>query len=223
MKSATYGDETTTTNVTDVVSGKLKNGKINLLVEDSIVPRFGSGDESVTLTDEEKAGIKDQAIKECKTANDVQCVDAVTNRISQGKLDEKLLNQQRAGAIKGNKLTVTFIDEKGRESTRVIPKGQSLTIGEEAMKPPSPSVTSRIGNGIVTLTKSSATIMTVIGTILFVIVWVFSVGATWKTFMEANMVKQGYVFTAISVLVPLSGLILTPVYFGFLKYYTKSK
>lgn len=225
VKSATYGDDTSTTNVTDVISGKLKNGKINLRVEDSIVPTFGSGDEVVSLDNDEKADIKEQAIKECKTANDVQCVQAVSNRISQAKLDEKMLNQQRAGAITGNKLTVTFVDEKGREITRVIPKGQTLSIGEPAAaaKPAGPSIGSQIGGAIATATKSSAAILGTIGSVLFTVAWVFSVGATWKTFMEAGFVKQGYIFTAIAVIFPLSGLIVTPLYFGLLKYYTKSK
>jgi hypothetical protein len=224
VKSATYGDETATTNITDVVSGKMKDGKIKLTVGDSLLPIF-TGDEKVELDDEEKQTIRAQAVKECNgNANDTQCINATVNRISQAKMDEKLLNQQRAGAMKGKRLNVTFVDSRGREIKRIVPKGQTLTMGYPPVKDTdTTSVGTKVMNAGLTVVTSSATIIGIVGGVVFLVLWVFSVGTTWKTFMKAGLVKQGYAFTAASVLIPLSGFILTPGYFAFLKYYTKSK
>lgn len=218
VKSATYGDENNTTDVTKVMTGKLTSGKADFSVDDSIVPMLVTS-ETVELTDEERADAKDQATKECGNANDTQCIRATTNRISQALLEEKIENQKRAGNVTGARLTVTVVDKRGREKTIIVPKGQKFIYGQ----PVNPKVKEKSGfNGLAVLKYVFATFSTffsVIFGVILVIAWAFSIGATWRAFIQQGYKKPAYVATAIAILVPLSGFIITPVFYAFLKYF----
>lgn len=220
VKSATYGDEKTTTDVTGVVSGKLTNGKADFTVDDSIVPMLVVSDK-VELNDDEKEKIRAQAIKECRNANDTTCINATVNRLSQTKLEEKIENNRRIGNVTGPRLTVTIVDNRGREKTIIVPKGQSFTYGQTTTTTtPKQSSSGVSGSGL--LKKGailSGSVFTAIISVILVILWAFSVGATWRAFRQEGLTKPGYIATAIAILVPLSGFIITPVMYAVLKYF----
>ena len=218
VKSATYGDEKTTTDVTTTISGKITNGKANFTVDDSIVPMLRVN-QTVTLDDDEKEAIQAQAQKECKSANDKPCINATVNRISQAKMEEKIENERRIGNVKGSRLTVTLVDDKGRESTVMVPKGQSFTYGQAAVAKPSEK-TSLSGSGLLMGgAKTLGKIGLIVLSFVLVVLWAYSIGATWRAFMQEYYTRAGYIATAVAILVPLSGFIITPVFYAFLKYF----
>ena len=52
--------------------------------------------------------------------------------------------------------------------------------------------------------------------------WVFSVIVTYRTFIAAGWVYSGYAATAVAVLIPYSGLLITPIGFAVINNYAKT-
>jgi len=233
IKSATYGDASSAVDVTSSILGKMSNGTITRTVDDSLLPIITGGDKKAELTTDEQEEIKAQAEKECSSSgNDTQCINATISRISESKLQEKITAQQQLGAIKGPRLTVTFVDQRGREQSVIVPKGQTLNFGANGPftpkpTPPSTPVSERITNTIGGFVKygggSMAILFTTLGSILGILLWTFSIGATWRAFKAEGYTKPAYIATAAAILIPYSGFIITPVFYAFLKYFVNSK
>ena len=170
------------------------------------------------LDDYEIELIRDQAVKECGNANDSACVNATINRLSQAKMEEKIENNRRIGNIKGSRLTVTIVDKRGREKMIIVPKGQQFAYGQRPTPPKENtgfSGSSLLKGGAVL----SGSVFTAIFSVIFVIAWAFSIGATWRAFRQEGLTKPAYVATAVAIIVPLSGFIITPVLYAVLKYF----
>jgi hypothetical protein len=50
------------------------------------------------------------------------------------------------------------------------------------------------------------------------LLYVFSIGATYRLLVMSGNTMVAYVLTAISIVIPYSGLILTPIALGIFKY-----
>jgi hypothetical protein len=232
IKSATYGDTSSAVDVTSSILGKMSNGTITRRVDDTLLPIITGGNNKAELTTDEQEEIKAQAEKECSSGSDTQCINATISRISESKLQEKITAQQQLGAIKGSRLTVTYVDSRGREQSVIVPKGQTLNFGANGPftpkpTPPSTPVSERITNVVGGLAKygggSIAIVFTTLTSIAAILLWAFSIGATWRAFAGAGYRNPAYVATAAAVIFPFSGFIITPVFYAFLKYFAESK
>jgi hypothetical protein len=125
IKSAYFGDEKSSRNITDVLRDKIVGGKINVLADSSLLPMFEVGG-SVKLTDNELKDINDKAIEMCSgNANDVDCIAARTQDLQRQKLEEKENEStSKSNVVKGRRLTVNVVDKDGKTRTLLVPDGQ---------------------------------------------------------------------------------------------------
>lgn len=125
IQSAYFGDETSQRNITEVIRDKISGGKIDVVANSSLLPMFEVGG-NITLTKEDEKDIKDAAIRACGgNANDTQCIEAKTQDLQRQRLEEKEQEtKSSANTVKGRRLTVKVVDEKGRTRTIVVPDGQ---------------------------------------------------------------------------------------------------
>ena len=67
IQQATWGDENATTDITKSMQEKAKQGYLDLVADNKLVPALDllSGDKNVVLTDEEKTEIKKKATDCC--------------------------------------------------------------------------------------------------------------------------------------------------------------
>jgi len=212
INQATWGDETATTDVTQSMQDKAKAGYLDLVADNTVVPALDllSGSKNVTLSDSEKADIKTQAIGICGSASDDKCIQFQINQLESSILQGKVAEQQSsANIITGRRLTLTYTDDQtGQKQTVAIPDGQKVKFGSApTLKMPdfTPSTT---------ILASLGTVSKVILTLLYV----FSIGATYRLLILTGHTMVAYILTGISILIPYSGLLLTPIALGIFKY-----
>jgi hypothetical protein len=125
IKSAYFGDERSSKNVTETVKDKIADGKINVLADSSLLPMFEVGGE-IALTQQEEEDARDEATQQCGgNANDTDCIDAKVQDIQRSKLEDKENQaQSRSNIVKGRRLTVNVIDDNGKTRTLLVPDGQ---------------------------------------------------------------------------------------------------
>jgi hypothetical protein len=210
IKQATWGDEAATTDVTKVLQDKASSGYMDLVADPSILPAISlDPPKTVALTVQDREEAKKFALDQCGGGQDDKCVAQRTASFEATLLQKRVAEQNSSkDIIKGRRLTVTFIDSNGVEKTIQVPDGQKLKIGSPpiAIKP----------NEVLDKIKTLAI------TILMTGLWVFSVVVTYRTFIAAGWVYSGYAATAVSVLIPYSGLLITPIGFMIINNYAKT-
>jgi hypothetical protein len=212
INQATWGDENATTDITKAMQAKAKPGYIDIIADNTLVPAIDllTGSEDVSLSDTEKTEINKKAIEICASASDTKCINFNKNQLEssmlQGKVAEK---QSSANIVTGRRLTLTYTDDQtGRTRTVAIPDGQKVKFGE----PPKyklPDIT------------PSGTILEAIGLVgkfMLTLLWVFSIAVTYHLLIITGHTITAYVLTAISIVVPYSGLLLTPIALAYFKY-----
>jgi hypothetical protein len=205
IKQATWGDETSTTDITSTLQSKASSGYIDVIADNSLVPAIPLNLTVAELTDEEKAQVKKDAIAQCGNENDQKCIAERTNTFQAAALQKKVAEQNSSkNIITGRRLTVTYVDASGVEKTMQIPDGQKLTAGKQP---------------VIKTDKLLDTAKTVGISILMTFLWVFSIVVTYRTFIAAGWVNTSYVLTAIAALVPYSGLLITPIGFLAINYF----
>lgn len=212
VKQATWGDETSTTDVTQSVQGRVKDGSLNLKADSSLVPAVTLFSNTANLTDIDKQDINDQAIKNCQgNASDTQCIAAQTANLEATYLQTKIAQQNSsANIITGRRLTLDIVDENGNERTVMIPDGQTFTAGSN----PAPKPTENSAGTGSTLASAASFFGSGVGYLvigLLTILWAFSVVVTYRVLVLANHIMAAYVLTALAIIVPFSGLISTPI------------
>jgi hypothetical protein len=172
-----------------------------------------TGSQDVVLTDEEKTEIKKKATEICGSASDEKCINFNKNQFESSLLQKKVAEKQSsANIITGRRLTLTYKDEAtGRSQTVAIPDGQKVVAGKK------PDFVAPDLSG---LTPSSTILgaLGYVGQFMLTMLWVFSIAVTYHLLILTGNTITAYVLTAISIVVPYSGLLLTPIALAYFKY-----
>jgi len=212
INQATWGDETATTDITQSMQDKAKPGYLDLVADNTLVPALDllSGSKNVTLSDSEKADIKTQATNICGSASDDKCIKFQTNQLESASLQKKVAEQQSsANIVTGRRLTLTYTDDQtGQQRTVAIPDGQKVKFGTA----PTVKLPDFTPSGTVLASLS------VVSQIVMTLLYVFSIGATYRLLILTGHTIVAYVLTAIAIVIPYSGLIMTPIALGIFKY-----
>jgi len=215
IQQATWGDETSATDITKSLQEKAKQGYIDLVADNTLVPAVDllSGSQDVVLTDDEKTEIKKKATEVCGSASDEKCINFNKNQFETSLLQKKVAEKQSsANIITGRRLTLTYKNEEnGRPITVAIPDGQKVIAGKK------PEFT---GPDLSGLTPSSTILgaLGYVGQFMLTMLWVFSIAVTYHLLILTGNTITAYVLTAISIVVPYSGLLLTPIALAYFKY-----
>ena len=130
IQQATWGDENAATDITKSLQDKAKQGYLDLIADNTLVPAVDllTGSQDVVLTDEEKTEINKKATEICGSASDEKCINFNKNQFESGLLQKKVAEKQSsANIITGRRLTLTYKNEEnGRPITVAIPDGQKL-------------------------------------------------------------------------------------------------
>jgi hypothetical protein len=209
IKQATWGDEAATTDVTKSIREKSLMGYIDMVADPSIVSSIPlNSDTTVSLTAEDKKKALDFAVTQCGGGNDKKCIEERTASYEATALQTRVAGASSSkNIISGRRLTVTFVDGTGREKTLQIPDGQKLQIGK------APAIQTD---------KLAEQVKTTGLYILMTALWVFSVIIVYRTLIAAGWVTTGYALTAVAVLIPYSGLLITPIAFAVINYIGKT-
>lgn len=212
---ATYGDEGQTTDVTTSVLAKLRGENLDVTADKSLIPALSFSD-NVELSQDEKDAIKGQALKECGSGNDQKCMETLTDRFSQAKLQEKSNAQTRAGGIKGERLTIIASNSKGQQRTFYVPKGFTLLGGQEASqyfaKKKTENVTKKTWEGL------RPSVINILWMGAFAFLYVFSVLTTWRNLTEYGYTAGRWLGTAVAVAIPMSGFLIQLGLFAATRY-----
>jgi len=212
INQATWGDETATTDITQSMQDKAKPGYLDLVADNTLVPALDllSGSKNVTLSDSEKADIKTQATNICGSASDDKCIKFQTNQLESASLQKKVAEQQSsANIITGRRLTLTYTDDQtGQQRTVAIPDGQKVKFGTA----PTVKLPNFTPSGTVLASLS------VVSQVVMTLLYVFSIGATYRLLILTGHTIVAYVLTGIAIVIPYSGLIMTPIALGIFKY-----
>ena len=211
IKSATFGDEFSNTNVLKTLQDKLEeSGSIKVPVDSSLIPvvtrTTGAG--SVSLTTQEQADAKAQAAQICGPS-DQTCLEIKTQELAQQKLKEKeQADITTANIVKGRRLTVTYTDASGKERTAIIPEGQTFALGAEANADPGFDYEAASSPW----RSFGSNLWGIVGTTVTTFLYATSLVITWMTFSEFGNKVFTIIAMAIAVFIPLSGFGLS--FFG---------
>lgn len=211
IKSAIFGDEHGGRDVKSSLESKVSGGRIDVVANSSLLPMFEVSKE-VRLTEEERRGLREEAIKNCGGPGNTTCVDREVSRLSQQRLQDKL--QQQHTNIKGRRLTVTVVDASGKERQVIVPEGQKFEM--EGMKGGGWSMPS-----LPSLAWSGMTTGLTYGTIAAIVVlWAFSLVITIAAFHSLGWISLLPI--GIAALIPGAGIPL--VFFAeLIKQYLRNK
>lgn len=215
VQQATWGDESSATDITKSLQDKAKQGYIDLIADNTLVPAIDllSGSQKVVLSDAEKTEINKKAIEICGSASDEKCINFNKNQLETSLLQQKIAEKQSsANIITGRRLTLTYKNEEnGKPITVAIPDGQKVVAGK---KP------EFAGPDLSGLTPSSTILgaLGYVGQFMLTMLWVFSIAVTYHLLILTGNTITAYVLTAISIVVPYSGLLLTPIALAYFKY-----
>ena len=214
IKSATWGDEKATTDITASMVEKAKAGYLDVVADNKLVPAVDlmTGSKDISIEDTEMGAIKQDAIKNCGGGQDQKCIDYQVNMMQSSLLQKKVAeSQSSANIVTGRRLTLTYIDDKGVERQTAIPDGQQVKFGEKPKSSWSlPSISWSLFTGVGTTFFYIA--MVVLG-----VVHVYAVASTYRTFAEMGLTTAKVVLTAIAAIIPLSGLLITPIGVAYLQ------
>jgi hypothetical protein len=215
IQQATWGDEGYTTDITKSMQEKAKQGYLDLVADNTLVPAVDllTGSQDVVLTDEEKTEIKKKATEICGSASDEKCINFNKNQFESSLLQKKVAEKQSsANIITGRRLTLTYKNEEnGRPITVAIPDGQKVVAGKKP-EYQMPDVSN--------FTPSSTILgaLGYVGQFMLTMLWVFSIAVTYHLLILTGKTITAYVLTAISIVIPYSGLLLTPIALAYFKY-----
>lgn len=188
IKQATYGDEKSSTDVTDVLVNLYKKGNQSLsVVAGPTLLKEKEAGASVELNSEEKEEIRKQAIESCGNALDAACMKTTQQSLTASKLEEKSLKESQKQIV-GERLTVTVIDAKGKEKKLVIPKDNEFKFGRQ----PNP----RQGEAKKAWDTFQSTftipgISSVLAQALFYFIWVFGTTFAWFSLNRSYTLPSG--------------------------------
>lgn len=208
IQSATYGDEKTQRDATKVVRDKVSGSSLDIDVNEKLIPPF-EVTQKVEITDLEEKKIREDASRACGGA-DQECVARTEAKLRQEKLKEKQTSLDTAEAeIKGRRLTVIYIDANGKKVRKVIPDGQKFTLDNVTGGDPKKTLPS--------VDEVQQKFRTLALTVLYTLLYVFSVAATYVLFSQKTRfgLAAAVPATVVAVFIPFSGYFMIFLYFMF--------
>lgn len=212
IKSAKFGDEFDTTDVSKTLADKVKDGAIDIYVDSGIIPFVdkATGVKTTKLTDDDKREIKDTVAEMCGPTDQV-CMTIKQQELMDARLKQKEATKTTSTTqvIKGRKLTVTYTDASGATRTAIIPEGQQFQVGDLGKRNPTPEPVDTRPSAASQIFSS---VWGVVGTTVLTFLYASSIIITWMTFIKygSKLVAAGMV--AVSVFIPFSGFGLS--FFG---------
>lgn len=217
IQRATYGDDTSNTDVTAAVANQIAgSGTVKIPVNSSIVPFFTLA-ETVSLSETEVKQAKQRAVDACGGPQDQICVAKRTEEMKSKMMDEKREQSNRVdNIVRGNRLELVVQD--GAKVRKIaVPEGQTLTQETLLGKPPKGTAPIDVKQA----TGPSFSLGSVVtsagvwfGGFVGALIYVLAILITWKVFQDEGYVIPKYAATAATVLIPGSGLVITPLFFG---------
>jgi len=208
ITSAYLGDEVSSQNITKSLEKRITDGKINVLVDSSLIP-IVTRPEKIEISDQEKEEIRNEAEKECGNANDSNCIEGTKSRLQQSRLEEKQneLNSS-ANLVKGRRLTVNYIDANGKKQTAIVPEGQYFKMGEEPGSEPIKAT--QIDFELPGLGGTALELFKILSVIVLTFLFAASVALTYKTTILSGYSRYiAYGLTAAAVFIPYSGFFIS--------------
>ena len=213
INQATWGDETSATDITQSLQKQAASGYLNTTANNTLVPAIDllGASTTVNLTDDEKEKIKNSAATICGNVSDKKCLAYQSNQLETSALQAKLAEKQSsANIVTGRRLTMTYTNtDTGAQKTVAIPDGQAVKFGT----PPSVSLPSLPSFGGTILTGATW-ITTLIATVLYA----FSIFVTYRLLVLKGNLPVAYALTALAIMVPYSGFVTTPIALAVFKY-----
>lgn len=214
--NAYYGDSQARKNVTKTVKEKVKNGEKEIVASNSLIPYLEVTD-TIELTQQELDEAQREAEKQCGNANDTNCIRARSEEFQKKRLKEKEFeSQSSANAIKGRRLEIEIM-ENGKSKTITVPDGNKFPLPEGARQ--------SLGFQLPTLSGTAFESVKITATILATFTYVFSIIATYRTFIEAGYTRLGYAATVAAIFIPYSGILSMLAFFTittYMKYKTNT-
>jgi hypothetical protein len=215
IKRATFGDETSATDVTKNLTSQLEEyGYVDVTADNSLIPLVSwNGPKKVRLDEREQEYAQEKAEEECGGGQNKSCVEVRKQQQMALMLKEK---ENKTGAadkiVKGRRLTVTYVDEFGQEQTAVVPDGSQFKVGEPTKKEISPF----------TISSTLSNLLLAVFTLVGMFGWVYSVVATYRTFLEEGFRKLGYAATGVAIFFPYSGFFIMFGFFALKSIFSKN-
>ena len=206
IRSATFGDERSNTDVTGTLAELIKSrGSIDVPVNSSLVPVMGKG-RSVKLDDSEVKDAQSKAEQACGGTSDQICLEIKGQEFQAQRLQEKRTeNMGVESIIKGRRLRVTYV-ENGQVKVAEIPEGQTFKLGAaKGGGAAFPELKIDPGALNITLGGTVLEIVKWLGVALATFAYAFSILVAWRSLKEAGYVILKYAGTVVAVLIPYSG------------------
>lgn len=220
IESAYYGDEKSFANITNSLANKISGGVLDITASADLKPTFEAAPET-TLDNNDQRKIREQAVDACGGEADQGCIDRTRLKLSQERLKEKETESLGKGVLKGDRLTVTIVDN-GRRRTLITPAGQKLRL-ENILGNTRGNATAagkQAGKGWLEFFQDNALLFVTYALAAFI--WVFSAAAVYAIFMRQYEITgrpmyQAIAFAtaAISLIFPGSGIVIIIGYFAF--------
>lgn len=222
INSASWGDENHVTPVHLTLEEQAKKGYLDLTASASLLPVVDllGGVNKIELTDDEKDTIKKSATEVCKSASDEKCMTFQINQFQSNLLQKKIQEKQASdNIVTGRRLTLDYTDEEtGKRYNVTIPDGQRIKAGKIPEPSSLPSLPKLPEFSELTPTGAALTTLIYVFQAVLGLLWIFSIAVTYHLLMRTGRTILAYVLTAISIVIPYSGLILTPIALAYFKY-----
>jgi len=222
INSASWGDENHVTPVHLTLEEQAKKGYLDVTASASLLPVVDllGGVNKIELTDDEKDTIKKSATEVCKSASDEKCMTFQINQFQSNLLQKKIQEKQASdNIVTGRRLTLDYTDEEtGKRYNVTIPDGQRIKAGKIPEPSSLPSLPKLPEFSELTPTGAALTTLTYVFQAVLGLLWIFSIAVTYHLLMRTGRTILAYVLTAISIVIPYSGLILTPIALAYFKY-----
>ena len=218
INQATWGDETSATDITESLQKQASGGYLNTTASNSLVPAIDllGANMRVNLTDAEKEKIKSQSATICGSVSDKKCLDYQKNQLETSMLQAKLAEKQSsANIVTGRRLTLSYTDsDTGAQRTVAIPDGRAVKFGTPPSfaLPTMPTLSGSLLSGVSFFT-------TVIATVLYA----FSIFVTYRLLVLSGHLAVAYVLTGLAIVIPYSGLVTTPIALAVFRYMGSQK
>jgi hypothetical protein len=222
ISSAYLGDERSAVKVTDSLTQKLLSSYDNSVDVDSKLIPIVQVEGSTALTDDQVREAQERAELDCEGATDNSCVEIKSQEYLRKMIKEKLNSvQSSANLVKGRRMVVT-LNVDGEDRTYVIPEGQKFkldpsVIGDRKLVDPY-GLAGDAGVGEISagdiFGELGVQLLKALGVIAATAVYVFSVVATYKVFIQAGYTIVAYIATASAVFIPYSGIFITLGFFA---------
>jgi hypothetical protein len=188
IKQATYGDEDTSTDITDSLVNMFKRG--NRAIDVQVGPQLLQTKEKggkVEINSAEDEEIRKKALESCGNGLDEACMKTTQDSLRQSKLEEKS-RQAASEPIVGERLTVTVVDKLGKEKTLVIPKDKQFTFGKELS--PQEQKMAKFRDELMKI-FSFEKLGGAAGTALMAFIWVFGTAFAWVALSRSITLPNG--------------------------------